>query len=483
MGHPHDAPVPKPLLPAPLETTPLPAWSAMSPALWAALFDPASWRESLEVYAHSTHLAVALVDAAGHLLGPCLNPQPTWQHLHTHLGATGRGCPFALAPYAPCTCVQDALTQRDLVFMRERTGLVHFTVPLVLDDQPVGALLAGQVFDQYPEQFLLEHVATRCGLSPQAVWHIARREVPVTRATVRLYGRLLSVLSQAFLQARYHSLLDAQRLAALEQRVQRRTATLATVNAALQQEIAERTQVEASRRALLQRLITAQEDERRRIARELHDSLGQFLSAHALTLAVVQAADGCPPAVRTGLARLQEAARTIDVELDRLTRELRPPALDDLGLDDALHRYVEEWTSTSAIAGEVRTIGFDTTRLPIAVEASAYRIVQEALTNVLKHAQAHHVSVIAERRADMLRVLVEDDGVGFDLEAVRHEQHSRRHLGLVGMAERATLAGGTATVESIPGGGTTVYLHIPLSSANQEHRGDSHGGSARDACG
>ena len=147
-----------------------PAGVAWSPAMSAALFDPESWRESLDAYAQTTNLAVALVGMNGRLLGPCHNPRPTWSLLHTAPEGAGGGCPFALVPPRSCTCVRNALAQRAPVLKRDRTGLVHFTVPLVLDDHPVGALLAGQVFDQYPEQLVLEHVATRLGLSPQAVW-------------------------------------------------------------------------------------------------------------------------------------------------------------------------------------------------------------------------------------------------------------------------------------------------------------------------
>src|SRR5262245_19072663 len=156
-----------------------PVGSAVFPALRAALFDPESWRESLDAFARTTHLAVALVDGTGRLQGPCHNPRPTWSRLHAAQRAAGRGYPFALAPPRPCTCVRDALARRTLVLKRERTGLVHFAVPLVLEDSPVGALLAGQVFDQYPEQLVLEHEARRVGLSPQAVWQVARLELPV----------------------------------------------------------------------------------------------------------------------------------------------------------------------------------------------------------------------------------------------------------------------------------------------------------------
>jgi PAS domain S-box-containing protein len=211
-----------------------PVGNTVSPALRATLFDPESWRESLEAYAQATTLAVALVDEAGRLLGPCLHPRPTWRQFHASQGAAaGGGCPFALAPYRPCTCVAEALARRALVLARDRTGLVHLAVPLILDDQPLGALLAGQVFDQYPEQLLLEHVAKHLGLAPQTVWQVARLEVPITRPTLRVYGRLLAALGQAFLHARYHTLLEAQRLSALEQQRDLLAVTLRSIGDAV----------------------------------------------------------------------------------------------------------------------------------------------------------------------------------------------------------------------------------------------------------
>jgi len=233
----------------------------------------------------------------------------------------------------------------------------------------------------------------------------------------------------------------------LEQRVEQRTAELLRLS--------------TTRQELLQRLITVQEDERRRIARELHDSLGQYLSALTLDLARVQTLQGTPPGVRAELAHLQTLAAEIDAEMDRLTLELRPPALDDLGLEDALRHYVQQWGAASDIAVEVVTRGHSE-RLPLGAEATAYRVMQEALTNIRRHAQARHVSVILERGADVLRLIVEDDGVGFDPEAVARERSGGRQLGLVGMRERAALAGGTVTIESTPHNGTTIYLRIPL---------------------
>jgi hypothetical protein len=288
-----------------------PAGVAWSQAMSAALFDPESWRESLEAYAHTTNLAVALVDVDGRLQGSCQNPQPTWRQLHAAPRAAGEGCPFALAPPRLCTCVRDALARRTLVLVHDRAGLVHFAVPLVLDDAPVGALLAGQVFDQYSEQLRLEYLATRVGLSPQEIWQVARLELPVKEGTVRVYGRLLAALGRALLHTRYHILMDAQRLAALEQRFQERTA-------ALYHEVAERKEAEAQvhqahaqLRALMARLESLREAERTRLARDLHDDLGQQLTGLNMNLAWMAQQLGTLRRSRTVTALLD---RVIDAE-------------------------------------------------------------------------------------------------------------------------------------------------------------------------
>jgi PAS domain S-box-containing protein len=245
----------------------------------------------------------------------------------------------------------------------------------------------------------------------------------------------------------------------LELRVTERTAQLSVANEALRGEIAERRQLEVQREALMERIITAQERERQRIAHELHDTLGQFLSALNMRLSMVQSFEDVPPALRDQLAQLRSLTGQVDREVDRLTMELRPPALEHLGLADALHHYAEEWAATSGVRVDMVVRGFDDTRLPEVVETTTYRIVQEALTNVLKHAQASMVSVLVERRSDELRVIVEDDGVGF--EPGQNKGTNGRQMGLIGMMERATLAGGEVTIESSPDAGTTIYLRIP----------------------
>jgi len=130
------------------------------------LLDPAVWQERLETYARATQLAVALVDTDGRLLGPCINPRPTWRLLRAQRPTDAAGCPFCLMPSQSRRCIANALTTGHVSITRDRTGLVHVTVPLVLGEHALGALVAGQVFDQYPDQLVLEHSAVTFGLSP-----------------------------------------------------------------------------------------------------------------------------------------------------------------------------------------------------------------------------------------------------------------------------------------------------------------------------
>jgi len=248
----------------------------------------------------------------------------------------------------------------------------------------------------------------------------------------------------------------------LEQKVLERTHELGKANVQLQAEVAERRQAEATRSEALQRLVTAQEDERRRISRELHDILGQYLTALQVGLQTLKELNGCPPDVTEGVTKMRAVTLKMDEEVERLSLELRPLALDDLGLEDALRRHVQEWAASSGIAVDLHAKNLDRQRLPAYIESTVYRVVQEALTNVRRHAEATRVSLIVERRRKELIAIIEDDGRGFDLETVRGSAGGQRKFGLLGMRERAALAGGRFDVETAPGSGATLYLHIPI---------------------
>jgi len=180
------------------------------------LLDPALWRPGLEQFALATNVAVQLFDNRGKPIGDCLNPQPLWEVLVSR-GATAGGCAFCASSNKCCTCLAEASELRDIVFARDRTGLVHFAVPLIVEQRVFGGLLAGQVFDQYPETFSLGRAARESGLSPQEIWAIACRAHPVKTATLRIYAELLATLASAIVEARYKSFLESQRMDQLRQ--------------------------------------------------------------------------------------------------------------------------------------------------------------------------------------------------------------------------------------------------------------------------
>jgi PAS domain S-box-containing protein len=255
----------------------------------------------------------------------------------------------------------------------------------------------------------------------------------------------------------------------LEVRVSERTADLARSNEALTAEIARRERAEADRRDLQQRLTSAQEDERRRIARELHDEMGQHLTALGLGLKVVKDETPHPSPARDRLQALQALTDRIGREVHQLALELRPTALDDLGLRAALANYVEGWGERAGVEVDFQATGLDGERLPAPVETALYRVTQEALTNVSRHAGAGRVNVALLRAPGHVSAVVEDDGRGFDPEAAADPADGHR-LGLLGMRERATLVGGTLAIESAPGRGTTVIARVPLPDGPGEGR-------------
>jgi signal transduction histidine kinase len=254
----------------------------------------------------------------------------------------------------------------------------------------------------------------------------------------------------------------------LEERVAERTADLAAANESLKAEMGTRMAAEADRQELLRKLATAHEDERRRIARDLHDQMGQLLTALGLGLKIAKDATPDPSPVRDRLQNLQALTDLIGREVHQLALELRPTALDDLGLQTALANYSERWTERSGIEVDFHAADSDVGRLPEEAETAIYRVVQEALTNVLRHAGARRVSVVLLRSAGQAVAVVEDDGVGFDTESVTAPAGDGRRLGLLGMRERVALVGGTLTIESLPGRGTTVIARIPLRMGAKE---------------
>jgi signal transduction histidine kinase len=216
--------------------------------------------------------------------------------------------------------------------------------------------------------------------------------------------------------------------------------------------------VDLSRRVArdaLRRVVAGQELERRRLARELHDETGQALTSILLGLRTVEDA-GSAEEMRRAASDLRELVVETLQDVRKLAVQLRPKALDDFGLAAALERLVQTFSEASGIRVELET-QLGETRLPPEVETALYRIVQEALTNIVKHAEAPNVSILLVRRGSSATVVIEDDGQGFDPEKTRDDG-----LGLIGMRERVALHDGRLTVESAPGSGTTLVAEMPL---------------------
>ena len=225
---------------------------------------------------------------------------------------------------------------------------------------------------------------------------------------------------------------------------------------------AQRREAEHGRLHLLRRLDEAQETERGRISRQLHDQLGQDLTALKLGLGIVKQQGPFPEDTQGRITQLEGLADDLMQNIHHLAWELHPAILDDFGLDTALRRYAEEWSQQSGVPVEIQSHGMDARRLPAEIETALYRVMREALTNVFRHAKARRVGVLLERRLNHVSLIVEDDGQGFDADALMQAPGMKGKLGLLGMKERIMLAGGTLEIESTPGQGATVLVRIPL---------------------
>lgn len=256
----------------------------------------------------------------------------------------------------------------------------------------------------------------------------------------------------------------------LETRVNNRTRELASINEALKTEITERQRVELKLRTSEERLqrlsgklIEAQEAERRHIARELHDEIGQALTAVKINL---QALQHLFPS-RDLATRSHESIEIVEVALQQvrsLSLDLRPSLLDDLGLLAALRWYVDVHTRRSGIIGEIVAQPINT-KLSSNLETTCFRIVQEALTNVIRHAKAQLVTIELWQWETQLHLKISDDGVGFDVNAAIIKATSGGSLGLLGIEERVLLVGGQINIESMHQQGTKIHAQFPVSTA------------------
>jgi PAS domain S-box-containing protein len=321
------------------------------------------------------------------------------------------------------------------------------------------------------DAFLFDFPDCQCGqvlvdgkpvvVSASDQYCVARRASPTTEcpltchATVplRVRNQTLGALGVAAGTPQTFDEAEMALLAAVGQQI-----GVALENARLWEELREKEQL---RGELLARIIRAQEEERQRIARELHDGIGQSLNAlvfglNALTTALHQASDMAPDLLERLRLSTSEAVR----ELQDIIYDLRPSVLDDLGLVRALRWYARERLESRGIHVTL-DMPDDTQRLPPDVETALFRLGQEALTNIARHAQARRVNIYLQIEGEQVHMEIVDDGVGFVLSKALCSDGDRRGWGLLGMQERAALLGGELVIESEPGCGTRLQVTLP----------------------
>jgi signal transduction histidine kinase len=246
----------------------------------------------------------------------------------------------------------------------------------------------------------------------------------------------------------------------LEIKFGERTSEQGEAISSLKLEMAANRRKDVLRQRLMQKVINTQEDERKRISRDIHDHLGQEMTALRLQLQSFREQLENDTKLTEQFDKLLETAENLDSTIDFIAWELRPAALEEIGLEAAINKYVRNWSNQVKATTEVRAAVPADKRLAHAVEVNLYRIVQEALNNIAKHAKADNVSILLEKPEDKIVLIIEDDGVGFDVE---EKLNRNEGLGLIGMGERAALINGEVEIESAIGNGTTIYVRVPPS--------------------
>ena len=249
-----------------------------------------------------------------------------------------------------------------------------------------------------------------------------------------------------------------QTQAALEHRVAERTAALSLANEQLTQEITARRQAEEGLHTLSRQVLDAQESERRRLARELHDEIGQALTALKFNL---HAAQRQPDTLKT---RLDDSLGIVDYTLQQvrnLSLDLRPSMLDELGLVAAVNWYMGRQAERGGFTAHIKADTLPPDLCPT-IATTCFRVVQEAVTNVIRHAHAEDIWIDLQQTATTVTLTLRDNGGGFDVPAAQERAALGASMGLPGMQERVRLVGGQMRIDSAPGQGTEIYVDLPL---------------------
>lgn len=301
----------------------------------------------------------------------------------------------------------------------------------------------------------LQPKATRMRCSFLDVWMPPELQLPRTHITlpIEASGEYFGVINLLCEEDKRLSADDLELLSGIGAQISEIVA-----NAWLRLKLAEK---EMARQALLESLVVAQEEERSRLARELHDGAGQMLTSLLVRIKMLEK-QAIKPEVQSGLAVILDTVSETIEQVRELSYRLRPAALEQFGLPVALETLVSDMASESGLHARCH-FDWQDKLLPQGIEVTLYRIAQEALTNVLRHANAKQVEVSLARLPNGVLMRIEDDGCGFSTRQAT-EKSGRRHLGLISMHERAAIVGGQLDVFSAPGGGTAVQVFIPTAS-------------------
>ncbi len=268
------------------------------------------------------------------------------------------------------------------------------------------------------------------------------------------FGFPVQVLRAAMATVAAIFIIDSLRIFEFENRRQ--------IEVLREEQLTERRRLEATRAELLHRTVKAQESERQRIARELHDETGQTLTALGMGLrGLTDTIPNNPQRAAQQAKQLEQLAVTGVEELQRLVGGLHPPQLDDLGLLAALRWYAGEIQNRYGLTVKVTSQG-DPCELSPEIRIVLFRISQEAITNVIRHAKAKQASICLEYNRDQVNLYLEDDGLGFDVESTLRAVNEKPCWGLLGLLERASLVGGECQIKSRPGAGTLILVNVPL---------------------
>ncbi len=286
------------------------------------------------------------------------------------------------------------------------------------------------------------------------------------RGSIAIYGLDMQVGCAIYVAVGFSSILFSEQMRLAKTRAVSIANQLKLQQIDLELEIQRRRTAEGDRITLLRRFVTLQEEERRHISRELHDHCGQEIVA--LQLGMERALNAVKMESRAELTEsfheVQELLNRLSGEIHDLAFDLRPPSLDELGLNTAIGSFLERWSHRFQITVDFECRNWDESRLSSEASLSLYRVLQEALTNVAKHSGSRHVSVVLEIQKDVAVEIVEDQGIGFEIDVSTQSETVRQPLGLLGMKERLASVGGSLEIESALSKGTTLFARVPIHS-------------------